>query len=198
MADSRGVSENSGETVARPSWPAEWPASVRRIASATDDALAAVAKRDRTEFEDAIAQFDRADAPQASAVHSEMVRMLLEEVHPDGLTGENLQEVLGRTVRSAQWLPDLDIDGFVDVLTGALGVHESGVHESGGYEGGGYEGGVHEGGDHAGGEQPRARPRPAHALLLVADVLAVRQARAEVYLRRAIAEIRRAQTIEMP
>jgi len=116
---------------------------------------------------------DRSDAAKAGNVHAEMVRSLLEEVYSDGLTGENVQEVLGRTVRGAEWLPSVDIAGFVEVLTGALGVTD--VYE-----------------------QSRSRPRPAHALLVVADLLAVRRSRAETYVRRALAEIHRAQTVEMP
>ncbi|OZC90436.1 hypothetical protein CH254_02835 [Rhodococcus sp. 06-412-2C] len=154
-------------------WPAEWPAEVRRIADATNDALAAVAAGDSIAFDDAVELLGRSDSAQAGHVHAEMVRTLLEEVYSDGLTGENVQEVLGRTVRGAHWLPNLDIAGFVEVLTGALGVADTE-------------------------EQSRSRPRPAHALLVVADLLAVRRARAETYLRRALAEVRRAETIEMP
>lgn len=154
-------------------WPAEWPAEVRRIADATNDALAAVASQDSVAFDDAVESLGRSDSAQAGHVHAEMVRTLLEEVYSDGLTGENVQEVLGRTVRGADWLPNLDIAGFVEVLTGALGVSD--VEE-----------------------QSRVRPRPAHALLVVADLLAVRRGRAETYLRYALAEVRRAETIEMP
>ncbi|MDV6260385.1 HD domain-containing protein [Rhodococcoides yunnanense] len=154
-------------------WPAEWPAEVRRIAGATNDALAAVAAGDSIAFDDAVELLGRSDSAQAGHVHAEMVRTLLEEVYSDGLTGENVQEVLGRTVRGAHWLPNLDIAGFVEVLTGALGVADTE-------------------------EQTRSRPRPAHALLVVADLLAVRRGRAETYLRRALAEVHRAETIEMP
>ncbi|OZF49842.1 hypothetical protein [Rhodococcus sp. 14-1411-2a] len=154
-------------------WPAEWPTEVRRIADATNDALAAVASRNSVAFDDAVESLGRSDSAQAGHVHAEMVRTLLEEVYSDGLTGENVQEVLGRTVRGADWLPNLDIAGFVEVLTGALGVSD--VEE-----------------------QSRVRPRPAHALLVVADLLAVRRGRAETYLRYALAEVRRAETIEMP
>lgn len=154
-------------------WPAEWPTEVRKIADATNDALAAVAARDSVAFDDAVELLGRSDSAQAGHVHAEMVRTLLEEVYSDGLTGENVQEVLGRTVRSADWLPNLDIAGFVEVLTGALGVADTD-------------------------EQSRSRPRPAHAVLVVADLLAVRRGRAETYLRRALAEVHRAETIEIP
>ncbi|OZE34927.1 hypothetical protein CH278_10815 [Rhodococcus sp. 05-2254-5] len=154
-------------------WPTEWPVDVRRIADATVDALAAVVAQDPIAFDEAVELLDRSDAAKAGNVHAEMVRSLLEEVYSDGLTGENVQEVLGRTVRGADWLPSLDIAGFVEVLTGALGVTDVD-------------------------EQSRSRPRPAHALLVVADLLAVRRGRAETYVRRALAEIHRAQTVEMP
>ena len=154
-------------------WPAEWPVDVRRIADATVDALAAVVAQDPIAFDEAVELLDRSDAAKAGHVHAEIVRSLLEEVYSDGLTGENVQEVLGRTVRGADWLPSLDIAGFVEVLTGALGVTDVD-------------------------EQSRSRPRPAHALLVVADLLAVRKAGAETYVRRALAEIQRAQTVEMP
>lgn len=154
-------------------WPTEWPVDVRRIADATVDALAAVVAQDPIAFDEAVELLDRSDAAKAGNVHAEMVRSLLEEVYSDGLTGENVQEVLGRTVRGAEWLPSLDIAGFVEVLTGALGVTDVD-------------------------EQSRSRPRPAHALLVVADLLAIRRSRAEMYVRRALAEIHRAQTVEMP
>ena len=154
-------------------WPTEWPVDVRRIADATVHALAAVAAQDPIAFDEAVELLDRSDAAKAGHVHAEMVRSLLEEVYSDGLTGENVQEVLARTARGADWLPSLDIAGFVEVLTGALGVAD--VEE-----------------------QSRSRPRPAHALLVVADLLAVRRSRAETYVRRALAEIHRAQTVEMP
>ena len=154
-------------------WPTEWPVDVRRIADATVDALAAVVAQDPIAFDEAVELLDRSDAAKAGNVHAEMVRSLLEEVYSDGLTGENVQEVLGRTVRGAEWLPSVDIAGFVEVLTGALGVTDVG-------------------------EQSRSRPRPAHALLVVADLLAIRRSRAETYVRRALAEIHRAQTVEMP
>lgn len=154
-------------------WPTEWPVDVRRIADASVDALAAVVAQDPIAFDEAVELLDRSDAAKAGNVHAEMVRSLLEEVYSDGLTGENVQEVLGRTVRGAEWLPSLDIAGFVEVLTGALGVTDVD-------------------------EQSRSRPRPAHALLVVADLLAIRRSRAEMYVRRALAEIHRAQTVEMP
>lgn len=45
-------------------WPAEWPAEVRRIADATNDALAAVAARVSIAFDDAVELLGRSDSRQ--------------------------------------------------------------------------------------------------------------------------------------
>lgn len=151
----------------------EWPPTVRTIASATDDAVTAARARSRDDFADAVDELSSEDSAQVGAIHAEMVRSLLEELHPDGLTGEDVQDALSRTVRSAaEWNPSLDVPGFVEVLTGALGVADT--------------------------EEKRPSPRPEHAVLIITDLLVRRKTSAEVYIRRAVAEIQRAQTMEMP
>ncbi|SNT52183.1 hypothetical protein [Rhodococcoides kyotonense] len=151
----------------------DWPLTVRTIATATDDALAAATGQQADAFADAIESLASEDPAQVGLIHAEMVRSLLEELHPDGLTGEDVQDALTRTVRSAAaWNPSVDVDGFVEVLTGALGVADT--------------------------EERRPRPRPEHAVLLIADLLVRRKSPAQVYLRRAVAEVQRAQTMEMP
>jgi hypothetical protein len=151
----------------------EWPPTVRAIAAATDDAITAARARVLEDFREAVEQLSAEDRAQVSAVHAEMVRSLLEELHPDGLTGEDVQDALTGAVRSASvWNPELDVPGFVEVLTGALGVADT--------------------------EEKRPPPRPEHAVLIIADLLVRRKASAEVYIRRAVGEIQRAQTMEMP
>ena len=151
----------------------EWPPTVRALATATDDAVNAARSQSAAEFAEAVTELHAQDSAQVAAIHAEMVRSLLEELHPDGLTGEDVQDALTRAVRSAaEWHPDLDVPGFVEVLTGALGVADT--------------------------EEVRRPPLPQHAVLIIADLLARRRASAEVYLRRAVAEIQRAQTMEMP
>jgi hypothetical protein len=154
-------------------WPHHWPLTVRSIATATDDAIAAASARVVEPFSDAIETLASEDPAQVGLIHAEMVRSLLEELHPDGLTGEDVQDALTRTVRSAaEWNPTIDVDGFVEVLTGALGVADT--------------------------EERRPRPRPEHAVLLIADLLVRRKTPAQVYIRRAVGEVQRAQTMEMP
>nr|WP_206030864.1 hypothetical protein [Rhodococcus sp. B10] len=154
-------------------WPHDWPLTARTIAAATDDAIAAATARSVEQFADAIETLTSEDPAQLGLIHAEMVRSLLEELHPDGLTGEDVQDALTRTVRSAaEWNPSVDVDGFVEVLTGALGVADT--------------------------EERRPRPRPEHAVLLMADLLVRRKASGKLYIRRAVAEVQRAQTMEMP
>ncbi|MDJ0393747.1 hypothetical protein QMK17_10435 [Rhodococcus sp. G-MC3] len=151
----------------------EWPPTVRAIATATDHAVTAARARSNADFADAVGALASEDAARVGLIHAEIVRSLLEELHSDGLTGENVQDALASTVRSAaQWIPDLDVPGFVEVLTGALGVADA--------------------------EEKRPAPRPEHAVLIITDLLVRRKASAEIYIRRAVAEVRRAQTIEMP
>lgn len=150
----------------------DWPQTVRTIATATDDAVTAARAQSAGDFDDATGVLASEDPAQVGLIHAEIVRSLLEELHPDGLTGEDVQDALSRTVRGTDWYPNLDIDGFVEVLTGALGVADT--------------------------EQPRPRPRVEHAVLLITDLLVRRKAAADLYIRRAVAEVQRAQTIEMP
>lgn len=151
----------------------EWPPTVRAIATATDDAVTAARVRSAADFADAIAVLGSEDASRVGLIHAEIVRSLLEELHPDGLTGEDVQDALASAVRSAaEWIPDMDVPGFVEVLTGALGVADT--------------------------EEKRPAPRAEHAVLVIADLLFRRKVAAEVYIRRAVAEVQRAQTIEMP
>lgn len=158
-------------------WPTEWPRPARDIASGTADALTAVAAADAEAFADAHDRLLAAEPDQVRAVSSAMVRELLENTNPDGLSGEAVQEVLERTARAAAaWLPTLDVGALAVVLTGSLGLTDY--------------------------DEDTLRVGWAvvlrHALLVIADLLAVAQAPADGYLRRAIGEIARAETVEMP
>lgn len=158
-------------------WPDHWPRTPREIAAATADALAAVHSESAEPFDEAVAVLADLPYEQVTAVHAGMVRELLEELHPDGLAGEDVQAVLERSVRSGlRWVPSLEPDAVVAVLTGALGVSDPDA------------------------ERPRIRPEQylAAGLLVVADLVAARCAAPEAYLRRAVSEIERAETHEMP
>ncbi|TJZ80460.1 hypothetical protein FCG67_05020 [Rhodococcus oryzae] len=158
-------------------WPTEWPSVAREIADATDAAVAAVRTAEPEPFAEASARLAALDQEQVTVVHASIVRELLEELHPDGLTGDDVQAVLERCARSAvSWVPDLDVSVLVVVLTGALGLTDPD-------------------------EDPRPLARadlPRYATLVIADLLAAADAPGSGYIRRAIGEVARAQTVEMP
>ncbi|MFD4265385.1 hypothetical protein [Rhodococcus sp. NPDC058481] len=158
-------------------WPTEWPSAAREIADATDAAVAAARAAEPESYAEAAARLAALDQEQVTVVHASIVRELLEELHPDGLTGDDVQAVLARCARSAAvWVPDLDVSMLVVVLTGALGLTDPD-------------------------EDPRPLARadlPRYAALIIADLLATADAAGSGYIRRAIGEIARAETVEMP
>ncbi|WP_416062121.1 hypothetical protein [Rhodococcus indonesiensis] len=156
-------------------WPTHWPQLAREIAEHTSVALAAARTRSVPAWEDATTELVALPYEQVAGVHATMMRELLEELHPDGLAGEDVQAVFERSARTgAAWLPSLHPDTVVAVLTGTLGVSDP--------------------------DAPKARPDEylQAGLVVLADLLAARRADPGVYLRRALGEIERAETVEMP
>lgn len=158
-------------------WPGHWPRAAREIAESTASAVAAAAEADPDAFGESTAQLLAADPERVRAVHSTMVRELLEDAHPDGLSGEAVQSVLDRCARAAaSWLPDLDAGVLAVVLTGSLGVSDP--------------------------DEDAVRvgwaPIVRHAVLVIADLVTVTRVGVDGYLHRAIAEIARAETVELP
>lgn len=160
-----------------PVWPEHWPALTRRIATSTDRALAAAREESTAAFGEALDELVALPYEQVTAVHAGMARELLEELHPDGLAGEDVQAVLERTVRSGLGrYPAFTPDAVVSVLTGTLGVSDPDA------------------------PQPRIAPAEhlAASVLVLADLLAARRVAPGPCLRRAVGEIERGETMEMP
>jgi hypothetical protein len=158
-------------------WPDHWPTITRQIATATAAALDAARTESAPAFDTALEDLVALPYEQVTAVHAGTMRELLEELHPDGLTGEDVQAVLERSTRSGvRWQSSLQPDAVVAVLIGTLGVADPDA------------------------EPPRIRPEQylAAGLVVLADLFAARRVAPEAYLRRAVAEIERAETIEMP
>jgi len=152
-------------------WPTHWPTIAREIAHATETALSAARADDEPAFADAVSALVELPYEQVTVVHSGMMRELLEELHPDGLAGEDVQAVFERCARgSVQATPD----ALVAVLTGALGVTDP--------------------------DAPKARPEQylTAGIVVLADLLATRKVEPRQYIRRAVGEIEREQTVEMP
>ncbi|BCJ73191.1 hypothetical protein CS0771_27350 [Catellatospora sp. IY07-71] len=153
------------------------PSAARRIAEAAVAAVDAARARDEQGLREAADELAACDPEHVGVVLGSTVRALLEDLHPDGLSGEDVQDVLERCVRDTlAWTAELDVDSLVVVLTGALGVHQQ--------------------------EDGAARPDPRllawHAPVLLAYLLTGSGRRFEPYLAAAFAEIARAETVEMP
>ncbi|MFE1591357.1 hypothetical protein [Nocardia sp. NPDC058705] len=156
-------------------WPSDWPSSARAIATAVEAAVTAARAADESAFGEATADLAQLPADQVTAVLSAIVRELLETAHPDGLTGDDVRAVLETVVRrSAAWLPRLDAAAVFSALAGALGVDES--------------------------EDPdRVQTDPHPAAVLLIDYLAdLTRTPPQQPVQRAINEIERAETVEMP
>jgi hypothetical protein len=148
------------------------PAAARAISAATTDAVAGIG--DPVAFSEAVGRLSTSDPQRVSLVLGGVVRALLEERHPDGMDGEDVRAVLTRcTVAGRGWQSEVDPEVLLVVLAGALGLSD-----------------------------PDDRPAPApaavarNAVLLTADLLGPRPL--GPYLAAALAELARAETIEMP
>lgn len=144
------------------------PAPAREIAQAATEAVGVAQARDAGAYQPAVERLAAAD--RAGLVLGGVVRLLLEEGHPDGLDGDDVRQVLERCVRStAAWLPDVDPHVLLVLLASALGVYDPGDDD--------------------------APPDPAtiarHAPLLVADLLAATGRPLADYLSAAFAEVAR-------
>lgn len=147
------------------------------------------------------------------AVLGAVVRMLLEDVHPGGLDGDDIRKVLGRCLaETAGWLPEaVSARILIAVLSSALGIHEAGVTYS--------EllaptarsladewvdpepvpssaSAVTDSADAP--QPPTAAEYDWHAPLLIADLLAITGRPLSAYLDAAFADIARSEEMEMP
>lgn len=161
------------EGVARvPGMSSTWrhlPVAARPIAAATEAAVTAARGRDSEALVQAVGDLGAADPAQVGLILGTGVRLLLEDHHPDGLTGDDVREVLQSSVRAAaQWQPEVDPHVMLILLAGALGVH-----------------------DDDGEPPPKPEVLARHAALLIADQLGAGSIRD--YLDRALGEIERTQ-----
>lgn len=147
------------------------PTPARAIAVAAEDAVAAVAERDRNGLDAAASALAATDG--CGLVLGAVVRSLLEELHPDGLDADDLRDILSDCVRTVTgpWLTDVDAQLILVLLVGALGVHD----------------------------EDEQAPRPdqqavaSHAALLIGYLLTRASHGCEWYLRAAFEEIQRAE-----
>lgn len=174
----------------------ELPLAARAIASATTDAIAAAQASDTAAFDDACSRLLLADPEHARVILGDTVRLLLEEVLPDGLVADDLREIIHRSARSAApWFPSVDPGVMVAVLSGALGIHPDTPPGPGTGE---------ERTPELDDPWDAVPPRPSaaavtqHAVVLLADLLAVRGRPLRGYLEAAFTELARRETVEQP
>lgn len=155
------------------------PPSARAISGAVTDAVAAARAEDPVAFDEAAGRLAALDPAQVSVLLGAVVRSLLEDAHPAGLSGDDLRDVLEQCTRSAGWASGVEPGVLVVVLTGALGMQDP--------------------------DDPPAHPAAVgrHAVLLTAHLLGTHRPAAAGrpladHLAAAVAELARAQTIEMP
>ncbi|WP_433369838.1 hypothetical protein ACQPZX_44330 [Actinoplanes sp. CA-142083] len=128
------------------------PPPARPIASAATAAVEAAQRRDDEALTAAAGDLAGLDPAQTGLVLGTLIRLLLEQTHPDGLDGEAVRGVLEHAVReAAQWQPEVDPHVMLLLLAGALGVADE---------------------DEA--ETPKPEVLARHAALVAADLLGPR------------------------
>jgi hypothetical protein len=180
----------------------------RIIGTAIGQAVDAAGTHDRVAYESAVADLVALPAEQAGQVLGALVRLLLEDQHPDGMETDDIRLVLARCYRAAAgWLPleRLDVHTLAAALASALGIHEPGVT----YEEITGPPVADDWSSRPIGGQPvkeASTPSPVptaaayvwHAPLLIADLLAAGGRPLGRYLDTAFTEIARAETMELP
>jgi len=149
------------------------------------DAVRAAAAEDGPALADCGPALAKLDEPRLRIVLGEMLRSAMEELHPDGLSSADAQDLIEHCVEQAGWYSELDPEVLVVVLLGAFGAHDPD-------------------------QQPGLPPTTVaqHAAVLLVDLLTGAAetepgkldlaGRAERLLDRALAELERAETMEMP
>lgn len=149
------------------SWNA-LPQPARAIAVAATAAVEAATERDADALETSALALAVADG--SGLVLGMVVRLRLEELHPDGLDGEDVRTVLSDCVLAAgEWLPWVDPHVVLVLLASALGVHDP---------------------DERYGD-PGSKELARHGPLLVAHLMAAAPRPLSDYLAAAFGEIRR-------
>jgi hypothetical protein len=99
------------------------PQPARVIAVAASAAVDAATRRDAEALDAAAHALAAADG--SGLVLGMVVRLRLEELHPDGIAGDDARAVLEGCVRSAaEWLPWVDPHVVLVLLASAWGVHD--------------------------------------------------------------------------
>ena len=154
---------------------ASLPFTARVIAAAVTESVDAAVAGDAEAFDVATERLATLDREQVRVLLGTVVRILLEQSHPDGIGSDDLQVVIQRVVLSAVGWFAADPGVVVIVLVGALGAADPDALQ----------------------HPPAAADLLRHAAVVIADLLAADRLLAPV-LAEAFAELRRAETLDSP
>lgn len=162
--------------------------TVTGLRRAVSEAVDAALSRDADRFALAADRLAVQDQQRLALVQAWVVRALLEQLHPEGLSTADAQDVLRRCVLSAAaWHPQADPAVLVLVLTGALGLADPDSDP-----------GSDPGSDPDGAPAAGPTALSSAAALLIADLLSAAGEPLTAHLDAAFAELERAETIELP
>jgi len=177
------------ETVSDVSIGARWtggtvrplPPAARALDVAVTGAVLAARDHDETALDRWCARAGQLDTDKLRKLLAHVVRALVEESHPTGVSSEDLGGLVSRSLESAApWTSALRAPAMLAVLTGAFGVHPDPGDDG----------------------QPAAQPSEADILaaaaILTADLLDRRGRELRPYLAAAFTELAREETLEMP
>jgi hypothetical protein len=151
--------------------------SAAGLRRAITEAVEAASSQDADRFALAADRLAVQDPQRLVLVQAWVLRSLLEQLHPDGLSSADAQDVLRHCLLwTAEWHAEIEPDLLVLVLTGALGLSDP--------------------------DAAAATAGPATlgsgAALLIAHLLGAAGGPLAGYLDAALAELERAETIELP
>ncbi len=86
------------------------------------EAVGAVVAADGSRLALAMGRAQAMDVGQLRRLLAAVLRPVLEDLHPDGVDGDDLADLLDETVRETAWAPGVDPLALAVVLTGAFGV----------------------------------------------------------------------------
>jgi hypothetical protein len=202
-AQPRGASwQRRGEAQPRGASWQSLPGPVRAIGTAVTRAVDAADATDRVAYESAAAAVVALPTEATGLVVGAVNRELIEEQHPDGLDGDDIQVILARCYRNAAaWLGDIvDVRVLVAVLASALGIHEAGLtyQEVNSPNTATDEWPPPEVAERAAVAPPSPAEFAWHAPLVLADLLAACGRPLSPYLDSAFAEIARGEAMDLP
>jgi hypothetical protein len=146
---------------------------VATMTKAIGAAVKAAQARDAAGLHAAAAELCKLDGEWTGKVMGGVLRLLLEQQHPDGLDGDDIRDLLQTcALGAARWLPETDPHTMLVVLAGALGIHPD-EHE----------------------QVPRPTPESIalNTSVLIADLL---KGRLERYLTATLSEIARSEHMD--